>query len=121
MIVQNWPKRKPETGIGRGICLVICGLVLIYGFWAFSRVVSGHRQTVQLVHGGQNVPQGQPSETERAGEVETPQGAFVASKKGKYYYPISCNKAKTLSSKNTLYFKDILTAEAAGYKPFSGC
>lgn len=46
---------------------------------------------------------------------------FVASKRGKYYYPIKCNKAQGLSPKNMLYFKDKTSAEDAGYKMISGC
>ncbi len=52
---------------------------------------------------------------------KTGQYPFVASKRGVYYYPINCPKAQGLSSKNTLYFKDKIAAEDAGYKPNSSC
>lgn len=117
MIVYFWTKRK----VGQGMCLVVLGTGLLYGLWVFSRVVSGTVGTVQLVQTGQEARLAQQVGTKRIEGVRAPEGAFVASKKGRYYYPISCNRAKTLSTKNTLYFNDILAAEAAGYKPFSGC
>jgi hypothetical protein len=46
---------------------------------------------------------------------------FVASKRGKYYYPSNCSKVKALSSTNMLYFKDKMSAEAAGFKAYLGC
>jgi hypothetical protein len=53
--------------------------------------------------------------------VQDPNGAFIASKRGKYYYPKKCDRAKSLSTQNMLYFKDKMSAEAAGFKAFLGC
>ena len=46
---------------------------------------------------------------------------YVASKKGKYFYPSNCSKAKSLSIKNMLYYKDKMTAQASGYIEYLGC
>lgn len=118
MIVQFWPKSKPMVRVGQGICLglaILCGL---YGIWVYSRVVSGHLQTIQVVQYRGSVGLAPAS---AAPAVQVPEHAFVASKRGKYYYPSTCSKARGLSSANMLYFKDISAAEAAGFKPFSGC
>lgn len=40
---------------------------------------------------------------------------FVASSKGKYYYPIDCPLAKNLSEKNKIYFNTKEEAESRGY------
>lgn len=50
-----------------------------------------------------------------------PAGSFVASKKGKKYYPTNCPAAKNLSQTNVIYFKDAAEAEAKGYTKASGC
>jgi hypothetical protein len=49
------------------------------------------------------------------------QKPFVASKRGKYYYPSNCAKAKALSVNNMLYFKDKMSAEGAGFVAYLGC
>ena len=41
---------------------------------------------------------------------------FVASKRGKYYYPINCSLAQQLSKQNKVYFKSKKEAEAKGYQ-----
>lgn len=48
-------------------------------------------------------------------------GLFVASKKGKKYYPINCAGAKSLSESNRIYFKDAAEAEAKGYTISTSC
>jgi hypothetical protein len=41
--------------------------------------------------------------------------AFVASRRGKYYYPSGSPGAGRLSPKNLVYFRDAQSAQAAGY------
>jgi len=41
---------------------------------------------------------------------------FVASKRGKYYYPSNCSLAQGLSEKNKVYFKTRKEAEGRGYR-----
>jgi len=43
------------------------------------------------------------------------EGLFVASSRGKYYYPADCSLAKNLSEKNKIYFKTREEAESRGY------
>lgn len=40
---------------------------------------------------------------------------FVASSRGKYYYPVDCNLADTLKEENKIYFKTSQEAENRGY------
>ncbi len=40
---------------------------------------------------------------------------FVASSRGKYYYPVDCNLANTLKEENKIYFKTQQEAESRGY------
>ena len=46
---------------------------------------------------------------------------YVASSRGKYYYPDNCSLAKTLSPKNLLKFNTAKEAEDAGYILNSHC
>lgn len=54
-------------------------------------------------------------------QTGTQTGSFVASKKGKKYYPINCAGAKSLSESNRIYFKDAAEAEAKGYTISTSC
>ena len=40
---------------------------------------------------------------------------FVASSRGKYYYPVDCNLADSLKEENKIYFKTEQDAESRGY------
>jgi hypothetical protein len=40
---------------------------------------------------------------------------FVASSRGKYYYPVDCNLANSLKEENRIYFKTQQEAEERGY------
>ena len=40
---------------------------------------------------------------------------FVASSRGKYYYPVDCNLANSLKEENRIYFKTQQEAENRGY------
>jgi hypothetical protein len=46
---------------------------------------------------------------------------YVASKKGKKYYPVGCARTKSLSEANRIYFKDTTEAEAKGYTMSTSC
>ncbi|MDD4784451.1 MAG: hypothetical protein PHY32_02655 [Candidatus Pacebacteria bacterium] len=46
---------------------------------------------------------------------------FVASNRGKYYYPVNCNLAKNLSQNNLIYFDTEEKAIIAGYARQTKC
>lgn len=48
-------------------------------------------------------------------------GAYVASSKGKMYYPVSCGAANNLKQENRIYFQTAIEAETAGYKRSTAC
>ncbi len=55
-------------------------------------------------------------------EIKTnPTGAFVASAKGKKYYPVNCPAAKNLSATNRVYFVSSAEAESKGYTLSTSC
>jgi len=49
------------------------------------------------------------------------QSLFVASSRGKYYYPVDCSLAQNLSEKNKIYFQSKEEAETKGYIFNSHC
>ena|SRR5258706_2684595 len=53
--------------------------------------------------------------------ANTSGGAFVASSRGKKYYPVDCNAASSLSEANKIYFATAQEAEAKGYSLSSSC
>jgi hypothetical protein len=59
-----------------------------------------------------------PSDTP---SVSTTTGNFVASKRGKKYYSISCTGAKNLLEANKIYFATKAQAEQAGYTKSASC
>lgn len=120
MIVYFLQKSK----IGQGGVFLGSVLVSFYVLWVFSQVLLGSRETLQIVKSTPKYSQSTPIEPQKTPVVPAVSGGeyqFVASKRGKYYYPKSCSKAKSLSIANMLYFKDKIAAEAAGYVPHSGC
>lgn len=48
-------------------------------------------------------------------------GDYVASNRGKMYYPVDCPAANNLKEENKIYFKTSSAAEEAGYKRSSSC
>ncbi|MEN9921035.1 MAG: hypothetical protein RLZZ517_13 [Candidatus Parcubacteria bacterium] len=120
MIVYFSRKSKEVCLVWSSVALAV--LVLVYLLYV-AEMISIHKQsTIQIIRNTSNF------ESRVGVEESNPQVSslqddfvFVASKKGVYYYPINCNKAQALSVKNMLYFKDKMTAEGAGYKPYLGC
>jgi hypothetical protein len=55
------------------------------------------------------------STTTASQKVSSPNTIFVASSKGKYYYPLDCPLVENLSEKNKIYFSTKEEAEAKGY------
>lgn len=53
--------------------------------------------------------------------LQNNKGNFVASNKGKKYYPTNCSGAKSLSPTNLVYFQTKEEAEAKGYSLSTGC
>lgn len=54
-------------------------------------------------------------------EKQNKEGNYVASRRGKKYYPAGCSAAKSLKPENLIYFQTTAAAEAAGYAPSSSC
>jgi len=47
--------------------------------------------------------------------IEYKEFPFVASSRGKYYYPVDCNLANSLKEENRIYFKTQQEAKGRGY------
>lgn len=114
MIVYFWHKSKVILW-GAGSLGLLC---LVYALFVHGQILKMDHFTLQVIKKRDL----EIADHDAVKETQvTLDHAFVASKRGKYYYPVLCNRAKTLSIYNMLYFKDKMAAEAAGYMPFSGC
>ncbi len=119
MIVYFLEKSKAYI---KWLIITVTALFYLYFNFVFIRIVLRDRQTLQIIH-SENTNFEQNLEKNITSDKVLPKGdyAFVSSKRGKYYYPISCSKSKTLSVQNMLYFKDKMSAESAGFKAYLGC
>lgn len=62
-----------------------------------------------------------PSPQSATALTGTSGGAYVASKRGKKYYPVGCSAAKSLSAANKIYFATADEAEGKGYSLSTSC
>lgn len=114
MIVYFWHKSKTRKLL-IGIGLSIIGF---YCLFIYSKILKMDFQTLQIVQKRAVVESIVLSVDTN---IQNPEYAFVASKRGKYYYSKNCDRVKSLSTQNMLYFKDKMSAETAGFKAFLGC
>lgn len=79
------------------------------------RLFLGNRQIIPNGSGAFRVPAGELKTDVRT--IPVPEGMrFVASKKGKRYYPVHAKQAEGLAPKNRIYFETVEEAKAAGYR-----
>lgn len=120
MIVYFSEKSKKD--IIRYAVWAVFGVLILYMNFVFVKSLRRDLTTLQII---QNSGYFLYENTQKSTQIDTGGRGedlpFVASKKGKYYYPSNCSKAKALSIKNTLYFKDKISAEGSGYMPYLGC
>ncbi len=120
MIVYFFKKSKKAAQMW-GIFIGV-GLVGVYMIFVLNALVKKESSTIQIIRQAHLNTVGQGSVMDGFGQKEQSSDlSFVASKRGVYYYPINCSKAKALSTKNMLYFKDKIDAEHAGYKAHKDC
>lgn len=106
---------------------VVLGLgFILYIFFVFQKIQSSNIDTIQIIQNTERQNREEtallpPQTTEKVVSIQNEDYLFVASSKGKYYYPKNCSRAKTLSIQNMLYFKDKISAEMAGYVAHSAC
>lgn len=103
------------------------GIFIVFDLIALYMILRGvfwqnTLSTLQVIHPNleyseKNTEQS-PTDTP---EVSKREYLYVASSRGTYYYPKDCAKAKVLSVKNMLYFKDKMSAQEAGYVPHTSC
>lgn len=79
------------------------------------RIFLGNTQIIPNGSGAFRVPAGVLAKDVRT--VAAPEGMrFVASRKGKRFYPVSSKQAQGLSPKNRIYFPTAEAAKTAGYR-----
>ena len=56
-----------------------------------------------------------------SGTSELTKVKFVASRRGKYFYPEWCDRVEKIKEQNKIYFQSAKEAKNAGYKPSASC
>ncbi len=120
MIVYFFKKSKDfYKGV---LLLLLISSVFSYFVFIGNKKASYRYPTLQIIHTNTEFAQKKNEMlTEASLKDKRGENLFVASRIGKYYYPINCKKAQSLSIKNMLYFKDKIDAERAGYEAYLGC
>ena len=98
------------------------GLILFGVFMFGVGLIQGgrflKRPPIMITGDVVNIADLKESATTKVKEVVSINGfedGFVASSRGKYYYPVSCKLAANLSPANLLHFSSKAEAEKAGY------
>jgi len=119
-------KQFLDSGKGKGLyiaLLMICVASSSFGLGRLSKTAF-NSQPVSIQYEAQslvaNVSQGLPGAGDK-GIGDSSTGLFVASKRGKKYYPVGCGAAGSLKENNKIFFKSEAEAEAAGYTRSSSC
>lgn len=123
MIVYFHKKSKKIIEWGS---ITLWTLTLVYSLYVWTKFVQNDNTTIQILIKNNtlesnfvnNLSQNRETISTTSTSLEY---MFIGSSRGKYYYPKDCSKARSLSVKNMLYFKDKIEAEAAGYIAHSGC
>ena len=104
---------KVTTSVNRKKILSFALLILsLSGSFGFGVIIGAHIiARPPLIINKQLIIPTLPSTT-----IQLDSYLFVASKRGKYYYPINCSLAQQLSKQNKVYFKSKKEAEAKGYQ-----
>jgi hypothetical protein len=111
-----------------GLIIIIIGVAGIIGSSFFKEKTSRFDSEKTNLVGASN-EQGGSSSKEHAGISRTSSSAgptssaesFVASNRGKKYYPVACSSAKTIKKENLISFSSSAEADAAGYTQSSSC
>ena len=119
MIVYFFKKSKELILFWSKICIIL--ILFIYAFFVMTRVFL-IQKTIQIIQNSSYIAEKRGEKLgSSSSTINNTQDPYVASKRGTYYYPVNCSKAKGLSPQNMLYFKDKISAEQAGYKAHSSC
>jgi hypothetical protein len=117
---------KKSKIIVRVLILLSFLFIGLYSLFVWGQILKKQSSTIQILQSSMSrvLPIQSTIDTKKQNTIinlKENEYLFVASSRGKYYYPKTCNRAKSLSPKNMLYFKDKITAEQAGYVAHSEC
>lgn len=120
-----------------GVLLIIVGVAALFGgkiFMGNGNEASAGKTNISsgedMVGGNrsgnnskavENVGAGGSMESSGTSTSTSEGGAFVASKSGKKYFPVTCGSSKTIKKENAVYFNTSAEAESAGYTQSVQC
>lgn len=123
-INEHWEKIKhfSESEKGRAgymIALILLASASSFGLGRLSKTGGG--EAVQIDYQAQSLVANTASAVSTPKVTSPSSKAFVASRKGKKYYPAGCAGAASLKEDNKVFFSTEAEVEAAGYSKSSGC
>ena len=131
--IKGWAGERRQILIFIGLLVGVSGLSFYLGYTARAE---GHKEPLVAINcpvsayidplamasneKGATQPSSSPLGASAIGAIQN-QGAYVASKNGKKYYPLDCPGAKRIKDDNKVFFETSQSAEAAGYSLGTGC
>lgn len=117
--IKKFVKERKEKFIFIAVLILVSGFSFSGGLIIGGKILKRPSLVIEkelLAQLGDSLVEIQPQNQTNPKET-----LFVASSKGKYYYPIDCPLAKKLSEKNKIYFKNSQEAETQGYQFNENC
>ena len=108
------------------VLVIILATVSSFGLGRLSKTVV-NKDPVRIEYSAQglvaNASYGLPGKTGGLPDIRVgnSEGLFVASQKGKKYYPINCPAGNSLKEENKIFFNTEAEAEVAGYTRSTSC
>lgn|SRR5574343_616029 len=120
------------------LSILLVGIVSIGSFGAGRMSKLDNKNEIIAIHGAKVAPQtsneftktvsGQNFKNAQGGDAEKDaflndytNGNYLASKRGKKYYPVDCPAAQNIKPENRLYFNTAAEAENRGYSLSTSC
>jgi hypothetical protein len=126
-------KQFSDSGKGKAIYYILLIILVAgssFGLGRLSKISQSEGQVSIIYPGGnqaanaaQSVSKTISNPAPKVGETSLPAGSngFVASSKGKKYYPVDCSAAGSLKESNKVFFSTEAAAKSAGYTRSSSC
>ncbi len=109
--------------VKRYYLFLISGFLILSFVFAFGMIVGGKllQRPALIIEKDLLINLEEQPITVEKEKNNSQESGYVASSRGKYYYPIDCSLAKDLSEKNKIYFQSKEEAEERGYIYNSRC
>lgn len=118
--IKSKIKSFRENFIGSDLYVVFIVIIVAFGSFGLGRLsISNTEQKLIQIPSKVEVNLANAAESQKTLIPTNKQ--FVASKRGKKYYPTDCSSAQSIKVENKIYFNSSTEAEQAGYSASISC